>query len=85
MALPPDRTITFSEKLSFAAGISRRLRLVRDSARFEWQPAIEQLKQIDANTFNIVLEFKRMISSFDCHGSTPGGGEAAATATRYRQ
>jgi hypothetical protein len=41
--------------------ISRRLLLVRDSARFEWQPQIKQLKKIDTKAFTIVLEFIRAI------------------------
>ena len=32
------------------------------SARFEWQLAIEQPKEIDANQFKMILESMRMIS-----------------------
>jgi hypothetical protein len=57
MTPPSDRDVTFGDKVPLAAGdlISRRLRLVSDSARFEWQPAMKQLMEIDANTFNAIL------------------------------
>jgi hypothetical protein len=64
MTLPSGRGATLGEKLPLPVGdaISRRLLLVRDSARFEWQPKIKQLKKIDAKTFTMVLEVIRMIS-----------------------
>jgi len=88
--LPSDQDVTLGEKLPLGAGdlISRRLRVVRDSARFEWQPPIKQPKEIDANIFKIVLEFIRMVFFNECRGSTLvgwGSPKAAATATRYRQ
>jgi hypothetical protein len=58
MTLPSGRDVTLGEKLPLAAGdlISRGLRLVRDSARFEWHPETK-LKMTEANAFKIVLEF----------------------------
>jgi hypothetical protein len=90
MTLPSGRDVTLGEKLPLAAGdvISRRLVLVTDSAPFAWQPEIEQLKKIDANTFKTILEFMRMISLNGApwqHARRMGKSQAAATATRYRQ
>jgi hypothetical protein len=63
MTPPSGRDATLGEKPPLPVGdaISRRLLLVRDSARFEWQPEIKQLKKIDAKAFTIVLEFIRAI------------------------
>jgi hypothetical protein len=43
MTLPSGRDVTLGEKLPLPVGdaISRRLLLVRESARFEWQPEIK--------------------------------------------
>ena len=89
MTLPSGPDVTLGEKLPLAMGdaISRRPRLVRDSARFELQPELKQLNKTDANTLKTILEFMPGISLIDCRGSmlVNGGSQAAATATRHRQ
>jgi hypothetical protein len=58
-----------------------------DSARFELQPELKQLKKTDASTFKTILEFMRGISfnGLPWQHACQWGFQAAATARRYRQ
>jgi hypothetical protein len=89
MTLSSGRDVTLGEILPLPVGdaISRGLVLVRDSARCEWQPEIQELKKVDAKTFTTALEVIRLIffNGLPWQRACRWGISSGCHGTRYRQ